>query len=303
MRHDFSVLSPVRFLDRAAAVHGKQVAVVDGDDTYTYAELHTRARQLSGALFELDLRAGGRVAVLAPNTLEMLEAHYGVPYGGGVLVPLNSRLSVAEIAYILDHSGAQILIVAEALEAVGREAVQLSRADITVLEAGEQYEAALASAMPYQALLPDEQAPIAINYTSGTTGKPKGVTYTHRGAYLQAMAMAFHSGMSLDSTYLWTLPMFHCNGWCFTWAVTAVGATHVCLEESTPTPSGRLFAKHQVISHVRGPDRALLDAHRTRATVSASTTSSGSPLEAHPRARRCLSAHGRMDSSSPTSTG
>ena len=231
MRHDYSALTPVRFLDRAAAVHGQKVAVVDGDFSCTYAELHQRARQLAGVLFELDLRAGGRVAVLANNTHEMLEAHYGVPYASGVLVPLNSRLSAGEIAYILEHSGAEIIITTAPLHALTREAIDLSGCDVTTLVAGEQYEAALAAALPYEALITNEQSMLAINYTSGTTGKPKGVVYSHRGAYLQSLAMAFHSRMGLDSTYLWTLPMFHCNGWCFTWAVTAVGGTHVCLEK------------------------------------------------------------------------
>ncbi|WP_409185955.1 acyl--CoA ligase family protein [Amycolatopsis sp. VS8301801F10] len=246
MRHDFSELSPVRFLDRAAAVHANRVACVNGDDAYTYAELHARARQLAGALAELGLAAGGRVAVLAPNTLEMLEAHYGVPYSGGVLVPLNARLSAAELAYILAHSGAQILIVDAALEGLGREAIELAGTPVVALVSGVEYEAALASAKPGRTELPAENSPIAINYTSGTTGKPKGVVYTHRGAYVQALAMAFHSRMSQDSVYLWTLPMFHCNGWCFTWAVTAVGAAHVCLERVDADTVWTAVARHRV---------------------------------------------------------
>ena len=229
MRHDYSALSPVRFLDRATVVHGNKTAVIDGEVSYTYAEFHDRCQRLAGALFALDLRSDGRVAVLTNNKHEMLEAHYGVPYANGVLVPLNFRLSAGEIAYILKHSGAQILIVTVELWELAREALELSGCDIVSLVTGEAYEAALEAAMPYEAHISNEQATIAINYTSGTTGKPKGVIYSHRGAYLQALAMAFHSGMSLDSTYLWTLPMFHCNGWCFTWAVTAAGATHVCL--------------------------------------------------------------------------
>ena len=231
MSHARSVLSPARFLNRAAAVHPTRTAVIDGATCHSYAELYQRARQFAGALRHLGVRDGERVATLATNTHEMLEAHYGVPYARGVLVALNPRLGVADLAYILAHSGPRVLLVAQAFAAAARDTIKLSGRDISVLVAGEQYENALADAAPFEALPSDESATLAINYTSGTTGRSKGVVYTHRGAYLQALAMAFHSGMTLDSTYLWTLPMFHCNGWCFTWAVSAAGATHVCLEK------------------------------------------------------------------------
>ena len=229
MTHAASALLPVRFLDRSAAVHGDKTAVIDGSRELTYRDLHDRCRRLAGALVADGLGPGARVAVLSHNTLEMLEAHYGVPYAGGVLVPLNARLSAADIAYILEHSGAEVLIATDPLVAVAREASELAGDAVKVIAGCDQYEDYVASAAPVDVACIDEFATVAINYTSGTTGKPKGVVYTHRGAYLQALAMAFHSGLNLNSSYLWTLPMFHCNGWCFTWAVTAAGGTHVCL--------------------------------------------------------------------------
>ncbi|TKG72464.1 AMP-binding protein [Prauserella endophytica] len=230
MKHSFQALSPARFLSRAAAVYGDRVAVVDGRDRFTYADLYRRARQLAGALIGLDLRPGDRVAVLSANRHEVLEAHYGVPFADGVLVTVNSRLGAAEIAHILRHSGAGILICSPSLGQLAEKAAAESRRDITVVHIGDEYERLLEQATLYEAVVSDELAAVAVNYTSGTTGAPKGVIYSHRGAYLQALAMAFHAGLTADSTYLWTLPMFHCNGWCFTWAVTAAAGTHVCLE-------------------------------------------------------------------------
>ena len=165
----------------------------------------------------------------------MLEMHNGVPMAGCALVPMNIRLSSQEMAYILENSGARMLIAthefAEAARALS------SSTGVRLILAGDEsseYEELLRSSEPCPAALMDEMSLLAINYTSGSTGRPKGVMYTHRGAYLQALAMAFHSRLGLDSAYLWTLPMFHCNGWCFTWAVTAAGAVHICQRQIDP---------------------------------------------------------------------
>lgn len=232
--HAMSPLTPVSFLDRAAAVHGDKVAVVDGSRSFTYREVHQRCRQLAGALVDNGLQPGARVAVLSHNTREMLEGHYGVPYAAGVLVPINSRLSAGEIAYILQHSEADVVIATDALTPLAAEAISLAGRSVRTLAGSEEYEATIAAAEPVGNPLTDELSPLAINYTSGTTGKPKGVVYSHRGAYLQSLAMAFHSGMDLNSSYLWTLPMFHCNGWCFPWTIAARAGVNVCLRKFEP---------------------------------------------------------------------
>ena len=214
-------------------------------------------------------RKGERVALLCPNTPPMLEAHYGVPLAGGILVAINIRLSAPEIAYILNHSGARVLCVdSEFADLIRPIQEQLTSLETVVnivdnptakILDGPEYEAFLASGSDVLLDKPveDENAPISINYTSGTTGNPKGVVYTHRSAYLNALGEAMEMGLNNRSTYLWTLPMFHCNGWCFTWGVTAVGATHVCLRRVDPAEVFRLIEAEQV-SHFCGAPTVLI---------------------------------------------
>jgi fatty-acyl-CoA synthase len=230
-------LDPFDFLERAAFVYPDKVAVIDGTARRTYPVFVERVRRLAAALQAMGVRAGERVAVLAPNTSMVLEATYAVPLAGGVLCALNTRLAPDEIDYILGHCGASLLLHDHELDGlVDRLATRLPR-----VRAGAP---AAVGALDYERLLDDadvtalrprsggaEADTISINYTSGTTGKPKGVMYSFRGAYLNALAEVFHANLRPESVYLWTLPMFHCNGWCFPWAVTAAGATHVCLRK------------------------------------------------------------------------
>lgn len=230
----FEPLTPVSYLERAAVVHGHRTAVVDGPVRRTYAELLQRCRRQAGLLTELGVEPGDRVAVLAPNSAMLLEAHYGVAMAGGVLVALNTRLAPAELRYIVEHSGARVLLYDDSLSAAAEQTGAATMLDSTT------YEQRLTSAPEVHRRLTDERAPIALNYTSGTTGKPKGVVYHHRGAYLQALSMAFHARLGPETVHLWVLPMFHCNGWSFPWALTAAGATHVCLRK---VDAGEIWTK------------------------------------------------------------
>ena len=232
----YEALTPTAFLLRAGKVFADRVAVIDGDERYTYAEFLERALKLAGALKALGLVDGARVAVLAPNTHVLLEAHYGVPLAGAVLVALNPRLTPADLARIVAHAEATLLIFDYEYESVAAEIARAIGPDLKLVRAGgkDEYEALLRLATPYAGAPVDERGLLSINYTSGTTGEPKGVMYHHRGAYLQALSMAFHARLDAGSVFLWTLPMFHCNGWCFTWAVTAAGATHLCLRKLDP---------------------------------------------------------------------
>ena len=250
----FEPLTPVSFLDRAAAAHGERTAVVDGDRRWTYAELHDRCRRLAGGLAPL---AGDRpVAVLAPNTHVLLEANFGVPWAGAPLVAMNTRLSVGEVAYILEHSEAAVLVHDASFDDLVAEVVERLDAPPALVRAGEQYEELLAGAEPLARTPSDERSLLSINYTSGTTGKPKGVMYHHRGAYLQALAMVGHTALSPSAVHLWTLPMFHCNGWCFPWAVTAAAATHVCLPKVDPAEVWRLI-RSEGVTHLNGAPTVL----------------------------------------------
>jgi fatty-acyl-CoA synthase len=230
-------LTPTAFLDRARVVHRDQVALVDGDVRRSYAELADRCERLAGALAGLGVAPGDRVSLLAPNTGVALEAHFGVPWAGAVLNALNTRLSASELAWIVGHAGARVLVVDHDLEDLGRAVGAQADGDVRVVVSGgahDELEALLAGAEPLRAEVDDELSLLSLNYTSGTTGTPKGVMYSHRGAYLQALAMAAQTGLDVRSSFLWTLPMFHCNGWCFPWAVTAAGGTHVALRKVEP---------------------------------------------------------------------
>ncbi len=251
-------LTPVSFLQRSAYVFPDKIAIVHGERRYSYREFAERVNRLAARLRADGLQKHDRVAFLCPNTPPMLDAHFGVPAAGGILVAINTRLNSQEIAYILEHSGARFLFVDDEL------APLVASLDLSALivvriadsaTADDPYEQYLAggSPEPVESWLEDEEETISINYTSGTTGRPKGVMYTYRGAYLNALAQIAETGMSGDSVYLWTLPMFHCNGWCFTWAVTAIGATNVCLRKVDPARIWELFASEGITHYCGAP--------------------------------------------------
>lgn len=231
-------LSPLAFLERAARVFPEREAIIDGDRRYSYSEFAAEAQSVAAALLNR-IEPGDRVATLSPNVAELLIAHYSVPLAGGVLVTINTRLSVEEVTYLLDHSGARVLLLESELVELGRAAAAAADRDVLIVTigcapppGGIAYEALVQEGTGHPRLtwtVDDEDAPISINYTSGTTGRPKGVVYSHRGAYLNSMGLVYHSGFTGETRYLWTLPMFHCNGWCGTWAVTAGAGQHIVI--------------------------------------------------------------------------
>jgi fatty-acyl-CoA synthase len=253
-------LSPIDFLERSATIYRDKVAVVDGEVRRTYPQVLDRVYRFAHALVRLGVRKGDRVAVLAKNESALLEAHYAVPLAGAILCALNIRLVRPEIEYIIGHCGASVVIydaefapLVEGLDArVARIAIggDGSVAELAALQAAAPYE-------PIENPVVDEDETISINYTSGTTGQPKGVMYTHRGAYQNALAEIFHANLRVESVYLWTLPMFHCNGWCYPWAVTAAGATHVCLPKVDPA---KVFAltESEHVTHFCGAPTVLI---------------------------------------------
>ena len=246
-------LSPVSFLRRSAYVYPDKVAIVHGERRITYREFDERVNRLASALAGSGIAPGDRIAFLAPNIPAMLEAHYGVPAAGAILVGINTRLGEEEVAYILAHSGARMVFADHELaHLVERSDVPVIRIDDSGAE-DDPYEQFLTSGGREDFEIPpaDEEQTISINYTSGTTGRPKGVMYTYRGAYLNALMEALESHLRPDSVQLWVVPMFHCNGWCFTWAVTAMGARHVCLRKVDAGVMWELFDRER-ITHYNG---------------------------------------------------
>ena len=257
----YEPLTPLTFLDRSAMVYPDKTAVVYGDTRYTYAQLRERVLRLAGALQQAGVGKGDRVAYMAPNLPQTLKGHFGPMHLGAVLVAINTRLGPREVSYILNHSGAKVLIFdseyAATIRAVKSETPNIGTF-VQVVDTqpkaddipGPDYESFIAAGDPLtpRVALDDERDTVAINYTSGTTGDPKGVAYHSRGAYLNALGNAIEMSVNWRSNYLWTVPMFHCNGWCFTWTVTAVGGTHVCLRRADPNDIYRLI-REEGITH------------------------------------------------------
>lgn len=249
-------LSPGLFLTRAAAVYGDRTAVVDGDQLTTYGQMADRCSRLAGLLAgELGVAPGDRVSVQSPNSALALEAHFGVPWSGGVLNMLNTRLNPGECSYIVGHCHSKVLLVDGELADAGHEIAARVDHRVRLIVAGPSggYDEAVLGAPPIKPHPAQDWDLLSINYTSGTTGRPKGVMYSHRGAYLQALAMVAQARIDPDSAYLWSLPMFHCNGWCFPWSVTAAGARHVLLRRVEPAAIWRALREQGITNFSAAP--------------------------------------------------
>lgn len=258
---NYELLTPVNFIKRSAEVYPDKLAMVNGDSRFTYREFNERVNRLASALINIGIKSGDKVAFISPNIPPMLEAHFAVPMIGAILVTVNIRLSAPEAAYILNHSDTTVCFVDNEFAGLilpVLDQITEIKTFVNICDAssdcpldGTDYESFLTtgSTDDVPVTIEDEREVATINYTSGTTGRPKGVMYHHRGAYLNGLGDCLEMGLKSDSVYLWTLPMFHCNGWCFPWAVTAVGATHVCLRKVDPTEIIRLFESESV-SHM-----------------------------------------------------
>ena len=249
---NYAALTPVDFLLRAAEVFPERLAVVHGKQRRSWLQTYQRTQQLAHALRALGVQKGDTVTAMLPNTPEMLECHFGVPVLGAVLNALNTRLDAASLTYMLNHGQAKVVIVDREFSAVMKEAILNAEVQPIVIDVDDteyagpgerigehEYEALLASAKERSHNNPisfagDEWDAIALNYTSGTTGEPKGVVYHHRGAYMNAVSNILEWDLASHPVYLWTLPMFHCNGWCFPWAIAARAGVNVCLRRVTP---------------------------------------------------------------------
>jgi fatty-acyl-CoA synthase len=263
---NYQALTPLTLLERSAAVYPEHVAIIHGSQRYTYHQLYQRSRRLASALALRFIGPGDTVSVMLSNTPPMLEAHYGVPMTGAVLHSINTRLDPAIIAFQLDHANSRVLITDREFSETIKQALSLAKVKPLIIDyddpefpqTGErlsynEYESVLAKGDPdFDWRRPlDEWEAISLNYTSGTTGNPKGVVYHHRGAYLMCYANTIATGMGRHPVYLWTLPMFHCNGWCFPWSLSTVAGTHVCLRWVRARAMYEAIVEHKV-THLSG---------------------------------------------------
>ena len=265
---NYTPLSPLSFLPKAAAVYSERIAVIHGARRFTWAELYARSRQLANALQQNGVGKGHTVAAMLANTPEMVEMHFGPAMIGAVLNTLNTRLDAEAIAFMLDHGEAKVLVTDREFAPTIERALELCKVKplvIDVLDPAYTGKGKLLGQLDYEAFIgsgaatfawslpADEWEAISLNYTSGTTGNPKGVVYHHRGAHLNAVANILEWSMPRHSVYLWTLPMFHCNGWCFPWTLAANAGTHVCLRRVDPKIIFDLIREHRITHYCGAP--------------------------------------------------
>ena len=298
---NFQPLTPLSFLERAAAVFPDRLAIVHGRLRRSYREFHARSKKLASALAGRGFTRGDTIAVMLANTPPMLECHYGVPMCGAVLNALNTRLDAASIAFMLDHGQARAIIVDREFSPIMAEALKRANVRPLVVDyddpeysgpgerlGGLDYEALIGEGdEAYERTAPgDEWDAIALNYTSGTTGDPKGVVYHHRGANLLAAGNILTADIGRHPVYLWTLPMFHCNGWCFPWSISVKAGVHVCLRQVRAKPIFDLIAEHEGHPYVRRADRHVGPAQRARGREAAAAPCRALLHRRRPAARR-----------------
>src|SRR5689334_8245053 len=264
---NYAPLTPLSLIARTAYTWPQRLAVVHGERRYTWGETYARARRLASALTQAGIGKNDTVAVMLANTPEMIECHFGVPMAGAVLNTLNTRLDPEAIAFMLEHGEARLLITDKEFAPTVDAALRLLKKKITVVDAEDPEFAGgkRLGELTYEALLnegdpefawrwpEDEWQAIALNYTSGTTGNPKGVVYHHRGAYLNGVGNILVWGMPHHSVYLWTLPMFHCNGWCFPWTMAANAGTNICLRRVEAAAIFQLIKQHRITHYCGAP--------------------------------------------------